>query len=172
MSLSSTIYAQENSSSELIPIGWDAYKMWNKWPMQRIGVRAYMRSTYDRSGGNESANVSHFLYMCEEDNNITLDITGKGYLFFIRINHWHGSPWRYTVDGNSCIVKKTATQKSVGAKHFFDRTAFIPQNSFKEPLTYTWSTTKGSNLVWVLIGFNNSIRLVYGRLNLVKYNNT
>ncbi len=35
-----------------IPIGLDAYRQWHLWPMQRIGVRAYMRSTYDRTGGN------------------------------------------------------------------------------------------------------------------------
>jgi len=37
----------------VIPAGLDAYRMWERWPYQRIGVRAYMRSTYDRKGGNE-----------------------------------------------------------------------------------------------------------------------
>ena len=35
-----------------IPVGEDAYLMWEKWPFHRIGARAYMRSTYDRRGGN------------------------------------------------------------------------------------------------------------------------
>lgn len=45
-----------------IPVGLEAYRQWERWPYQRIGVRAYMRSTYDRSGGNEGADASHFLY--------------------------------------------------------------------------------------------------------------
>jgi hypothetical protein len=35
-----------------IPVGLDAYRQWERWPYQRIGARAYMRSTYDRTGGN------------------------------------------------------------------------------------------------------------------------
>ena len=31
-----------------IPVGLDAYRQWDRWPVQRIGQRAYMRSTYDR----------------------------------------------------------------------------------------------------------------------------
>src|SRR5215831_3827187 len=55
-----------------IPIGLDAYRQWERWPYQRIGERAYMRSTYDRRGGNEGADASHFLYQLAEDNNVTL----------------------------------------------------------------------------------------------------
>ena len=36
----------------LIPVGADAYTMWDRWPFQRIGERSYVRSTYDRAGGN------------------------------------------------------------------------------------------------------------------------
>jgi hypothetical protein len=36
-----------------VPVGLDAYRQWDRWPQQRIGVRAYMRSTYDRRGWNE-----------------------------------------------------------------------------------------------------------------------
>src|SRR5262249_3112070 len=36
----------------MIPVGLDAYRQWARWPYQRIGARAYMRSTYDRRGGN------------------------------------------------------------------------------------------------------------------------
>jgi hypothetical protein len=36
----------------VVPVGADAYRLWERWPYQRIGVRAYMRSTYDRQGGN------------------------------------------------------------------------------------------------------------------------
>src|SRR5437016_2279671 len=40
-----------------IPIGYDAYRQWEKWPLQRIGMRTYMRSTCDRRGGNEGADA-------------------------------------------------------------------------------------------------------------------
>ena len=46
----------------VIPVGLDAYREWHRWPQQRIGARAYMRSTYDRLGGNLTADASTFLY--------------------------------------------------------------------------------------------------------------
>src|SRR5690349_19936539 len=44
----------------VIPTGLDSYRLWAKWHYQRIGMRAYMRSTYDRNGNNERADASHF----------------------------------------------------------------------------------------------------------------
>jgi len=73
--------------------------MWDRWPYQRIGARAYMRSTYDRQGGNERADAGHFLYQLADDFNVALDVQGPGVLYFARFNHWHGSPWHYEVDG-------------------------------------------------------------------------
>src|SRR5215469_11823622 len=70
-----------------IPVGYDASRQWNHWPYQRIGMRAYMRSTYDRTGGNEGADASHFLYQLADDNNVTLDVAGSGVLCFVRYNH-------------------------------------------------------------------------------------
>ena len=81
----------------VIPVGLDAYRMWDRWPYQRVGARAYMRSTYDRTGGNVLSDASHFLYQEAEDFNVTLDVEGKGILYFVRTNHWHGSPWHYGV---------------------------------------------------------------------------
>ena len=81
-----------------IPVGLDAYRMWDHLPDLRIGMRAYMRSTYDRSGGNEGADASHFLRQTDDDHNVTLDVAGPGVLYFVRTNHWHGSPWHYIVD--------------------------------------------------------------------------
>lgn len=52
--------SQLSNTIPVIPVGLDAYRKWELWPIQRIGVRAHMRSTYDRSGGNESADASHF----------------------------------------------------------------------------------------------------------------
>src|SRR2546430_2664755 len=39
----------------VIPVGLDAYRQWERWPYQQIRARAYMRSTYERTGGNQSA---------------------------------------------------------------------------------------------------------------------
>src|ERR1700736_3960935 len=93
----------------VIPVGLDAYRMWERWPYQRIGARAYMRSTYDRRGGNEGADASHFLYQLADDFNVTLDVEGAGVLYFARYNHWHGSPWHYEVDRTDYIVQETST---------------------------------------------------------------
>jgi hypothetical protein len=59
-------------SPPVIPVVEDAYLAWDVWPQQRIGVRAHVRSTYDRTGGNRTADASHFLYQVAEDFNATL----------------------------------------------------------------------------------------------------
>src|SRR5690606_28684059 len=93
-----------------IPVGLDAYRMWDQLPMQRIGERAYMVSTYMREGGNRAADSRNFLWMGEdEEYNVTMDIIGTGVLYFKRTNHWHGSPWRYVVDGTENIIQETGT---------------------------------------------------------------
>jgi hypothetical protein len=82
--------AQDRDSSiPVVPVGDDAYLKWEDLPRQRIGVRAYMRSTYDRTGGNRDADASHFLYQQADDFNVTLDTAGPGVLFFVRTNHHH-----------------------------------------------------------------------------------
>lgn len=73
---------KEDPDLPIIPVGLDAYRMWNQWPIQRIGVRTYMRSTYDREGGNQSADASHFLFANEENQNISIDVKGKGVFYF------------------------------------------------------------------------------------------
>src|SRR3954467_13423605 len=92
-----------------IPVGLDAYRQWERWPYQRIGARAYMRSTYDRRGGNESADASHYLYQESNTFNVSLDVAGPGFLYFARYNHWHGSPWHYEVDGADHIVQESSS---------------------------------------------------------------
>ena len=157
-------FSQQSYSPPVIPVGLDAYRMWDQWPVQRIGARAYMRSTYDRAGHNEGADASHFLFFNRtEDNNVTLDVEGKGILYFKRTNHWHGSPWRYVVDGNTHIIRETSTADPVNAKQKFDKTTFIPEEAFPAPLTFTWTTTHGADLMWVPIGFEKSFQLAYGR---------
>lgn len=154
---------QESGKPHIIPVGLDAYRMWNQWPIQRIGVRAYMRSTYDRSGGNEAADGSHFLFMNDQTHNVTLDVRGQGILYFVRTNHWHGSPWHYIVDGHDYVVKETATAHPVNAIKIYDHTSFIPASAFPQPLAYTWTTSNGADLSWVPIGFAKSLRLAYSR---------
>lgn len=143
-----------------IPVGLDAYRQWELWPLQRIGARAYMRSTYDRRGGNEGADASHFLYQLADDRNITLDLQGPGLLCFARYNHWHGSPWHYEVDGTDHIIQETSTANPLKPSA---NSVFLPAASFPNPLTWTWSLTKGADLSWVPVGFERSFRMAYSR---------
>src|SRR4051812_43381102 len=137
----------------VIPVGLDAYRQWDRWPMQRIGARAYMRSTYDRRGGNEGADASHFLYQLADDRNVTLDVAGAGILYFVRYNHWHGSPWHYVVDGVDHVVQETSTKDP---NHPEATSTFEPREMFPEPLAWTWSDTRGADLSWVPISFQKS----------------
>ena len=91
----------QSSEPPVIPIGEDAYLRWDRLPYHRIGVRAYMRSTYDRQGNNRTADASHFLYQESDTFNVTLDVKGSGILYFKRTNQWHGSPWHYETDGEA-----------------------------------------------------------------------
>ena len=144
----------------VIPVGYDAYRMWDRWPYQRVGARAYMRSTYDRSGGNESADASHFLYQTADDFNVTLDVQGAGILYFARYNHWHGSPWHYEVDGVDHLVRESSTADPL---HPQLDSAMLPQQLFPSPMAVTWAETKGADLSWLPIGFANSFRMAYSR---------
>ena len=143
-----------------IPVGADAYRQWERWPYQRIGARAYMRSTYDRRGGNESADASHFLYQEADDFNVTLDVESPGVLYFVRYNHWHGSPWHYEVDRRDRIVEETSTADPLDPA---PGSVFLPERSFPRPLAWTWAETKGADLSWVPIGFLQSFRMAYSR---------
>lgn len=143
-----------------IPVGLDAYRQWERWPYQRIGARAYMRSTYDRTGGNEGADASHFLYQKTDDFNVSLDVEGPGVLYFVRTNHWHGSPWHYVVDGQDNVVQESSTatpDKPV------THSTFLPAAAFPEPLAWTWADTKGADLSWVPVGFTRSFQMAYTR---------
>src|SRR6266852_2100542 len=142
------------------PVGLDAYRHWDRWAYQRIGARTYMRSTYDRSGGNEGADASHFLYQLADDFNVSLDIAGPGILYFARYNHWHGSPWHYEVDGVDHIVQETST---ANPNRPVPGSVFMPEALFPRPLTWTWSVTKGADLMWVPIPFERSFRMAYSR---------
>ena len=143
-----------------IPGGYGAYRLWERWPDQRIGARTYMRSTYDRRGGNEGADASHFLYQLADDYNVALDVEGPGVLYFARYNHWHGSPWHYDVDGIDHMVQETSTANPLKPD---PASVFLPQSAFPNPLTWTWSVTKGADLSWVPIPFEKSFSMAYSR---------
>ena len=143
-----------------IPVGLDAYRQWERWPYQRIGMRSYMRSTYDRRGGNEGADASHFLFQLADDYNVTLDVEGPGVLCFARYNHWHGSPWHYVVDGADHVVQESST--ATPDKPVQD-SVFLPEASFPRPLAWTWAVTKGADLNWVPMPFEKSFRMAYAR---------
>jgi hypothetical protein len=148
----------DNASEKPIPIGLDAYRQWERWPEQRIGMRAYMRSTYDRTGGNRDA--SHFLYQLADDRNVTLDLEGPGLLVFSRFNHWHGSPWHFVVDGTDHVIQETSTADPLHPK---SGSTFLPSGPFPEPLNFTWSTTKGADLIGTPIPFTHSLQIAYSR---------
>jgi hypothetical protein len=144
----------------VIPLGLDAYRMWEHWPDQRVGVRAYMRSTYDRAGENWAADATNYLYQLAPDKNVTLHVEGPGILYFARYNHWHGSPWLYEVDGVEHLVQESST---ADPHHPVENSVFLPEHLFPEPLAWTWSTTRGADLMWVPIPFERSFRMMYGR---------
>jgi hypothetical protein len=143
-----------------IPVGYDAYRQWDRWPQQRLGARAYMRSTYDRTGRNRSADASNFLYQLADDFNVTLDVESPGMLYFARYNHWHGSPWHYEVDGIDHIVQESTSKDPTKR---VENSVWLPEKAFPSPLAVTWSKTKGADLSWVPIGFEKSFRMAYTR---------
>lgn len=155
-------YATNAISAEppVIPWGLDAFRQWDRWTYQRLGMRAYMRSTYDRRGGNEGADASHFLYQLDDDNNVSLEVAGAGVLCFVRYNHWHGSPWRYVVDGTEHLITESSTATPM---HPLTNSVFLPTVLFPPPLAVTWSATKGADLSWVPIPFEKSFRMGYSR---------
>jgi hypothetical protein len=144
----------------VIPVGYDALRMWDRWPSLRIGMRATMRSTFDRSGGNHSADAAHFIRQRGDGAYVALDLLGTGTLSFVRTNHWHGSPWHYIPDGVETIVRESSTADPL---HPVAGSTFLPADLFPPPLALTWSTTKGADLSWVSIPFRDSIQLAYER---------
>lgn len=143
-----------------VPVGYDAYRQWDRLPYVRIGVRAGMRSTYDRAGGNDAVDASHFLRADRDDFYVPLDLEGPGVLYFTRANHWHGSPWHYVVDGFDHIVQESSTATP---DRPVNPSIFLPAQALPTPLTFTWTTTRGADLNWVPVGFQRTFTLGYGR---------
>ncbi|MBK7396173.1 MAG: DUF2961 domain-containing protein [Myxococcales bacterium] len=144
-----------------LPVGLDAIRRWDLWPLIRRGMRTYLRSTYDRAGGNESADAAHHLHQRADGVVVPLALEGPGLLSFVRTNHWHGSPWHYVVDGADHVVQETTTKDPTKP---VEGSVFEPTAAFPSPLTYTWSVTRGADLSWVPIGFTQGFTLGYGRM--------
>jgi len=162
--LAAQTFAQQTKSLPTIPVGLDAYRMWDKWPMLRIGDRAYMRSTYDREGANQSADASHYLFAGDEDHNVALDVKGRGVMYFFRANHWHGSPWHFIADGKDNSVEESATADRMNAiSRFKTSTVFIPGAAFPKPLNFTWADTKGADLIWTPMPFKDAFSIAYSK---------
>ncbi len=152
-----TILPLSAQEPPVLPVGLDAYRMWDHWPDQRIGQRAYMRATYDRRGGNDDP--GNYLFQTDNEVSVPLDIEGPGVLYFTRYNHWHGSPWNYIVDGKDHVIKETYTDDP---KNTHGPSEFLPEGLLTEPFDYTWKTTKGADLLWTPMEFTKSFRLTYG----------
>lgn len=144
----------------VLPVGLDAYRQWERLPVLRFGVRAAMMSTFDRKGGNEAADASHFLRQDADDRNVVLDVEGPGVLYFARANHWHGSPWHYGVDGVDHVIAESST---ADPDNPVAGSVFLPEAALPSPLTFTWSVTRGADLNWVPIPFAESLSIAYGR---------
>jgi hypothetical protein len=143
-----------------IPIGYAAYRAWDRLYQLRLGTRTYMQSTHDPSGGNEGADASHFLRQEADDFNVTLDVEGPGVLYFVRTNHWHGSPWHYVIDEQDTLVSESS---SADPLHPVADSTFLPEALFPSPLAYTWSQTRGADLNWVPMPFAHKLELAYAR---------
>ena len=141
-------------------IGYDAYRAWENWPRLRIGQRTRLLSTYDRTGGNDNADASHFIRIDDARRAVPLDVTGAGVLAFVRTNAWHGSPWHYIADGIDRTVRETSTATPDAR---VEGSTFEPSTAFPAPLALTWSTTQGADLSWVPIPFTRSLSLAYER---------
>ena len=140
----------------LIPIGAEAFRQWARLPVLRVGTRTVMRSTFDRAGGNEGADASHFLRQQADGTFEVLDLEGPGVLAFVRTNHWHGSPWHYVVDGRDTVVSESSTADPLNP---VAGSTFLPAALFPSPLALTWATTRGADLSWVPIPFEHGLEL-------------
>lgn len=140
----------------IIPVGYDAYRHLEELPSIRILDRAYMRSTYDRTGGNEAADCCHFIRHELDGTYTTLDVAGAGMLVFSRANRWHGSPWHVVSDGVDHVVQESSTATPTEP---VQSSIFLPAKALPAPLAITWSETNGADLNWVPAPFTSSLRL-------------
>jgi hypothetical protein len=150
-----TVVQTIETDNPTVPVGDDAYLLWSRWPYLRLATRTYLRSTYDRSGGNEGADAAHYLRL-GATLATAFDVAGPGVLYFTRANHWHGSPWHYVVDGQDGVVEETSTADPNAPTPY---ASFIPSAPFPAPLSLTSSTTEGADVIGTPIPFLDSLEI-------------
>jgi hypothetical protein len=64
------------------------------------------------------------------------------------------------VDGADHVVSESSTADPL---HPAAEPVFVPERLFPAPVALTWRDTRGSDLSWVPIGFQKSLRLAYSR---------
>jgi hypothetical protein len=151
--------AAGGTTAPTLQVGYDAYRHWDLLPLIRLGVRTYMRSTYDRAGGNEAADASHYLREVAPGDDVPLDVEGAGVSWFFRANRWHGSPWGFVIDGTANVVADTATSTPNTPPA---TSTFIPPGAFPAPLALTYAATQGADVSWVPMGFSQSFMITHG----------
>jgi hypothetical protein len=129
----------------LVPISFDAFAQWELLPILRDGLRGYVSSTYDRAGGNEGADASHYTLIDSNGTAMAFDVevngAGCGLLAFVRFNHWHGSPWTFAVDGINWTV---VTNDTANPNAPNSTSEWLPREGFPAPLALNWAVTAGS----------------------------
>jgi hypothetical protein len=143
-----------------IPIGWDAIRQWDRLPVLRIGTRTSMRSTFDRSGGNEASDASHFVRIEDGGLAIPVDVAGPGVLAFFGAEGWHGSPWHVRADEVDRVFSETTTAHPDAP---VAPASLLPETAFPAPLALAWPATRGSDLSWVPVPFATSLSLGFER---------
>jgi len=139
-----------------VPVGWTPTDN-GQVPYQRIGVRGTCVAL--RPHGRKSrGDASHYLYA--EPGDVT-DTWSVPLTKSARGASTSSAPitgtaaWNYEVDGRRQIVEDTPRPNPVGAKGGLRR-ARSCRGPVSKPLTWTWSTTRGANLMWVPLEFEKS----------------
>lgn len=172
----------EADTPPIIPVGLDAYLMWDHWCDQRIGQRTYMAATTDPAAQNNDP--GNFRFQINDPNyttdvlSIPMDLQGPGVVVFMRYNYDHGSPWHFMIDGADNVV---GDSNSPGLSNPNGYTAFIPPGTFpsgnpSQPITTTGTNpnmpfnilqniSQDADLIYTPLHFTNSFRLGYEQTN-------
>lgn len=140
-------------------VGDDSIRFWDRMPYLRIGTRTVMLSTFDRAGGNEDADASHYIRHAGALA-IPVDLAGPGVLLFSRANHWHGSPWHDIADGVDRVITESST---ADPDHPVSDPTFSPADPFTAPFAIAWPTNMGADILTVPVPFEHTLTVGYER---------
>jgi len=132
---------------------------WQRWAQQRIGVRAYLRSTFDRTGHNNTADASHYLYQVAENFNVTLDVEGSGVLYFVRTNHC--TAVRGTTRSTTSITSSKNRRHAIRHRNWKRRCSC--RNAVPDAADVHYATTHGADLKLGADAVQPRLRLAYSR---------